>query len=98
MNDEYTGPERRTEQISDERWLSWIRTIVREELHTAMKDGHILNGEDQHTIRAWLRQRKSQDDFRRKLVGNTIGWLVIVGVGGLGLAVWEAIKTRIYQP
>ena len=101
---DYDGPERRSQASQHDQarvmvgdLVETIRSVVREEFTAAAKDGRLLSDTDQHDLRDWLKLRKTQAEMRRKLLGNTIGWVIIVVVGGLGLAVWEAIKYRIGQ-
>lgn len=93
------GPERRHGYVQlDERVISLLRRVVREELDAAAKDGRLLSDTDKHDVRSWIQERKHQTEMREKIFGNTVGWLIIVIFTGLGLAVWEWIKHNLKSP
>lgn len=95
----WDGPERRSGYVAlDDQLLAAIRGAVRAELADAAKDGRILSDEDRRAVTDWVRSRERWLQMRDRIMQNTLGWLIVVAVGGVGLAVWEWFKRQVHQP
>lgn len=95
----WNGEERRTGYVTlDDQLLSAIRGAVRAELADAARDGRILSDEDRRAVTDWIDSRRRWLQLRDRVVQNTLGWLVVAVIGGVGLAVWEWVKRHIHQP
>lgn len=74
-----------------------IRLLIREELREASKSGLLLSDEQKRLVLEWL----ATHERRRKMLANIIqsaaGWLVIVIIGGLGIAVWHYLSHKFLK-
>ena len=71
---------------SHQRQHEWLETHIKEE-------------EERALIYAWVRvqmeKEKDRRDLVKKIQGSVFGWMIIVTLGALGLAVWQFIKNQI---
>lgn len=94
---DWDGKERRISPpaIDEYRLARLIRDGVRAELDHAIDEGRLLGRDDVATLHEWIRNRQRWEMLREKMVGTAAGWLVILFLSAIGLAVWEYFKSKV---